>query len=304
MSKVRSIENFRITRELTTKDTESTGRLENFSESFGLFTFNKQKTNAGKSADQRHNFYLNIPKTHKTIRKMTIDQKIKEKEIENQAIIEKIKEAQIDIKNKIHEEKIAKTKIIQKKQTKIEALQESLNVLMMKKEGLVEKLRDNKRIEKIQAENWKLKKKIGKIQEKINEQKISSIPSEQSSKLSENLKILEESQYSTVQNNLELAKKLAEIKEKNYLKCLSLVSDKDRDNLVDVYYQISKIRSITAKISRKEIVKLSEIVLAPYEQLYYTPAQLVNLIKKETHDIKISISDIYAEQYGNLCQTY
>ena len=56
---------------------------------------------------------------------------------------------------------------------------------MMKKEGLVEKLRDNKRIEKIQAENWKLKKKIGKIQEKINEQKISSIPSEQSSKLSE-----------------------------------------------------------------------------------------------------------------------
>ena len=174
----------------------------------------------------------------------------------------------------------------------------------MKRESLHLKQIESQHLESMSIENRSLCSKISQLKDKIYQKKNSNITLEDSSALAENLKKLEESQFDSLQKNIELKKQLSEMRQTNFEKKCDIVSPRSRDNLIGIYCDILRMGALGKNIIAKERVKLEEITQIPYNSLNITPAQVVSLIKKEISDMRVLISDVYAEQCCDVCHSF
>ena len=304
MSLTQFIDKNNFYRETTTKDTENSSFSGEFRDTKGLFTFSKcDLKNAAFLNEKYYAKQRNLSENRLRQKNISIDQRIKDKEIENQILFEKIKSKKIEINNDIYSESNSLTQAINKTQKNLEALRERLYNLQQINKSLKYKQEVCLEQEALYKENSVLHDKINQIKQKIHEQKYSNITLEESSKLANCLKILEDDQFNCIQQKIALNKQLLSIRQSNYLKECFLISANDREQLLKIYGQISKFNAIAKKLSKKQVVKINEITQEPYHALNTTPNELITMIKKETSELKLFISDLYAEQSGNICES-
>lgn len=283
-----------------TKYTETSSCSGDLQDSFGLFTFSKQDLSIQKSFNpkpMRPSSECRLTKHTKTFQS-----RVKNLEIESQILREKIKAIEIEIKNTVFEESNILMHHIQKNQLKIERCKGKLMDLNAEQENLQKIRSDIEYTKGLERKNAELVNEIAAIKERIRNKHQTVVPYEQSLKLAETVKVLEEQQIQSLQVNKDLKGELNRLKSLNYAHGLSLMSFQEQDKLFNAYVDVYRVVCICERVQRGEQVRLKEFLEVPNGLSKTTPIELVAALKEETKKLKVVLSDVYADHCGNICQ--
>lgn len=223
-------------------------------------------------------------------------------EIESQIIREKIKAIEIEIKNAVFEESNILMHHIQKNQQKIERFKGKLRDLNGVQEKLQKIRSDVEYTKGLGRKNAELANEIAAIKERIVNKHQNVVPYEQSLRLAETVKVLEEQQLQNLQVNKELKAELNRLKSLNYAHGLSIMNFQEQDKLFNAYVDVYRVVCICERLQKGEQVRLKEFLEVPSGVSKTTPMELVAALKEETRKLKVVLSDVYADHCGNICQ--
>ena len=89
---------------------------------------------------------------------------------------------------------------------------------------------------------------------------------------------------------------------KNSKSCADL--KKNLNNLNSIFHLISNLQRIGKKFMLHEPVNLVDLMQNDDSDCNKSVGEILQIIRKEIYSLRMLVSDIYAENYGNSCETY
>lgn len=267
-----------------------------------IFTFSREDLkNAGKRIEKPPVHRRLSENRLKLSKKLPVERRIKDKQIENQILQEKIKTLKMEIDSKAFENSNSILQATSRNQSKIDFYREKLLILQKQRQVLESKHLNHIIYQKLQDENSKTVCEIKSLKEKINNKKHSQISEKDSQEISMKLRSLEEEQMKTIQVNCQLSKELALKRKENYERDYECMSFNDREIMLQIYCDLERILAFTRKVTKGEQVRISELIRVPYETINYTPVQIIALLRKSAQELREVVSDKYAEKCCEGC---
>ncbi|OMJ85203.1 hypothetical protein SteCoe_13516 [Stentor coeruleus] len=230
--------------------------------------------------------------------------KIKDKQIENQILLEKIKTLKMEIESRVFEEGNSMMQLTARNQEKIDYFKQKLESLQKKRQGLEIHQQYISTCQKLMVDNSRLVSEIGILKEKICNKKENQITEKDALEISYKLKSLEEEQNKTIESNFELKKELSLKRKENYERDDKFMSFASREMLIHIYADIQKILMVARRVSKRDQIKINELIMMPYETVSYDPVQMIGLVRKSTQELREVISDLYAEKCCDGCNYF
>ena len=202
-----------------------------------------------------------------------------------------------ELSQKVLESSNKITKNIQKTQNEIDTLESYLETLKK-----TQKTEDFEYRE-LKSENLSITESISNIKALIANYKQSGIKKSQFSVVTTKILELESIQESLLSTNSSLKKELHNQVSLNSASkaCSDLATNKR--SLDTIYFQIAKLEKIAKKYLANERINLIEIFHSDEKLPEETLPVYIGIIKKQICSLRMLVSDIYAENCGDSCQT-
>lgn len=202
-----------------------------------------------------------------------------------------------ELSQKVLESSNKITKNIQKTQNEIDTLESYLETLKK-----TQKTEDFEYRE-LKSENLSITESISNIKALIANYKQSGIKKSQFSVVTTKIIELESIQESLLSTNSSLKKELHNQVSLNSASkaCSDLATNKR--SLDTIYFQIAKLEKIAKKYLANERINLIEIFHSDEKLPEETLPVYIGIIKKQICSLRMLVSDIYAENCGDSCQT-
>jgi hypothetical protein len=223
-------------------------------------------------------------------------------QIEKMALSNKdLKQSIASIESKISQKVIEKsnkiTKSIQKTQNEIDALETHYQSLKK-----ISKVTEYEDVKNLLSENQSLTESNKKIEDLIANYKKAGIKNEEFSVLQIKILDLENIQDSLISKNGQLKKELNSQMISNSSSKANIEMQANKLSLSSIYSQIVKLEKIAKNYLIHEPINLINILQNDDLLTDETIPSAIAVIRKQVANLRMLVSDIYAEDCGDLCQ--
>jgi len=227
-----------------------------------------------------------------------LEDKLKNKQTERNQLFQKLSQAETSIQNEVFEEQERLSSYIHQDQEKLKALQQEK--LDLEKELQTRKLL-NQETQTIQQKNQELRENIENQEKEIHSYEQQGLRKEDYDSLQAQIEELEYTQNSLLEQNLHLKQELISHQNANApLRKSSSAYFESVEEMSGVLCELNQLKYILDSYQNNQEVNVTRLLNFKKQPVHSLDEVLLN-VKEITQDLRVQVTDIYAEHCGNTC---